>query len=253
MWGTKLRVAKCHACVTQNDAAAHGNQARHQTQLTAVSATPATQSEGAAGGRRRTGDGQDPVCIKRNCVNPLVPGLEEFGTNVLEEYEQRPWTCLEEQVQQAGIFARGNLSREAGFCEKAINSYSFAIPEMKDMDHGGIIKAQMQRAVTSYVAHLRGLGRDFWEYEKPWEADDCVQAVWKMACYTHFPQCKENEASYLRPCASACEGYLHACEVNCCDDGAKCSFTHHKKMSDGTVLTEEGYDLHSAPSPHCTG
>mmetsp|Transcript_68740 Transcript_68740/g.151395 ORF Transcript_68740/g.151395 Transcript_68740/m.151395 type:complete len:232 (-) Transcript_68740:59-754(-) len=202
---------------------------------------------------RAAGYTQDPVCIKRNCVNPLVPGLEEFGTNVLEEYEQQPWTCLEEQVQQAGIFARGNLSREAGFCEKAINSYSFAIPEMKDMDRGGIIKAQMQRAVTSYVAHLRGLGRDFWEYEKPWEADECVQAVWKMACYTHFPQCKENEASYLRPCASACEGYLHACEVNCCDDGAKCSFTHHKKMSDGTVLTEEGYDLHSAPSPHCTG
>lgn len=114
-------------------------------------------------------------------------------------------------------------------------------------------------------------GRDFWEYQKPWEADDCVQerrgnnlpvranqalytdlfgsfqeliwgilmdfvgwervcksvpspfsedtsstcwiklaqaqalnscttcscgwkAVWKMACYTHFPQCKENQA-----------------------------------------------------------
>mmetsp|Transcript_149752 Transcript_149752/g.212910 ORF Transcript_149752/g.212910 Transcript_149752/m.212910 type:complete len:228 (-) Transcript_149752:41-724(-) len=201
--------------------------------------------------RAAAGYTQDPVCIKRNCVNPLVPGLEEFGTNVLQEYELQSWTCPEEEGQK-GI-SRGNLSQQAGFCEKAISSYSFAIPDMQDMDHASIIKAQMQRAVTSYVAHLRGLGRDFWEYQKPWEADDCVQAVWKMACYTHFPQCKENQASYLRPCASACQGYLQACEVNCCDDGAKCSFTHRKMMPDGRVLSEEGYDHHSGPSSHCTG
>ncbi|CAJ1340500.1 unnamed protein product [Effrenium voratum] len=189
---------------------------------------------------------QDPVCIKRNCVNPLVPGLEEFGSNVLMEYEQSAWTCQTSQ----DLTMRSNRS-QVGFCEKAI-SYSFSVPEGADQE--SIIQRQMQRAVTSYVAHLRGLGRDFWDYQKPWESDDCVQAVWRMACYTHFPRCNEkSQAAYLRPCASACKGYLQACQVNCCDDGAKCSFTHHKKMPDGNVLIEEGYDPHNGPSAHCTG
>ena len=55
-------------------------------------------------------------------------------------------------------------------------------------------------AVTSYVAHLRGLGptprhvrkglsmwlhnvgRDFWDYQKPWESDDCVQEQHLCTC-----------------------------------------------------------------------
>ena len=38
-------VAKCHACHT-NGRVVHGNQVRHQSQPSAISATPATQSEG---------------------------------------------------------------------------------------------------------------------------------------------------------------------------------------------------------------
>ena len=43
-----VTVTKCHACHTKCRAttAANGNQARHQSQASAISATPATQSEG---------------------------------------------------------------------------------------------------------------------------------------------------------------------------------------------------------------
>ncbi|CAK9078754.1 Hypothetical protein SCF082_LOCUS37608 [Durusdinium trenchii] len=164
----------------------------------------------------RNGYTQDPVCVKRNCVNPLVPGLEEFGHNVLEEYQGKPWRCLEHVKEEGFVSSRGNLSLQAGFCQRVVSSYPFAIPDLQGRDRDSIIKDQTQRAVTSYVAHLRGLGRDFWDYEKPWEADTCTQLVWKMVCYTHFPRCnQESQESYLRPCANACQGYLDACEVNC--------------------------------------
>ncbi|CAE7265394.1 unnamed protein product [Symbiodinium pilosum] len=143
---------------------------------------------------------------------------------------------------------------QASFCEKAISSYSFAIPAEGEGGHEHVIRMQMQRAVNSYVAHLRGIGKDFWEYQEPWKEDACVQAIWKMACYTHFPRCSDKDkAKYLRPCASACQGYLEACQVNCCDDGNKCVFTHHKKLSDGGSLVEKGYDHRAGPSPFCTG
>mmetsp|Transcript_5972 Transcript_5972/g.10847 ORF Transcript_5972/g.10847 Transcript_5972/m.10847 type:complete len:232 (-) Transcript_5972:62-757(-) len=210
-----------------------------------------TSSQSSQRSQKPAGYTKDPVCIQNNCVNPLLPALEEFGSSVLEDYDAKPWKCLESSSDGV-LFLRGNLTGHASFCADVISSYSFAVPE------GGagheVLQAQTQRAVSSYVAHLRGLGKDFWEFQKPWEEDECIQAVWKMACFTHFPRCNENDkAKYLRPCASACQGYLEACQVNCCDDGAKCTFTHHKRMSDGSTSIQKGYDHHTGPSPYCTG
>ncbi|CAK9112653.1 unnamed protein product [Durusdinium trenchii] len=209
-----------HAGISAAEAAeSAGKNAAQDVQAAAKAAGQAALRSGLSAENAaevRNGYTQDPVCVKRNCVNPLVPGLEEFGHNVLEEYQGKPWRCLEHVKEEGFVSSRGNLSLQAGFCQRVVSSYPFAIPDLQGRDRDSIIKDQTQRAVTSYVAHLRGLGRDFWDYEKPWEADTCTQLVWKMVCYTHFPRCnQESQESYLRPCANACQGYLDACEVNC--------------------------------------
>lgn len=202
----------------------------------------------------------DPLCIEKNCVNPVMPALEEFGRNVLTEYSTKPWNCLEGRVidpdaDSKTVFLRANLSSQAGFCEQVVGDYAYAVPLAEDRllaDGGAAIEAQMQRAVNSYVAHLMALGKDFFDYKKPWDHDPCIQAIWKLSCYTHFPRCSKKGA-YLRPCANTCNSYLSKCHVNCCDEGTSCVFHHQRKLADGSFVEDEGYANHNGPSPLCTG
>jgi len=205
---------------------------------------------------------KDPFCIEKNCVNPLVPGLEEFGANVFSEYEKKSWTCLEgrltnENAATAAVLLRANLSQEAGFCQKVVADYAYAVPVAEESTIEEVMleaKVQQKRAVNAYVAHLTAIGRDLWHHQKPWEHDECIQAVWKMSCYTHFPRCNEVEKDqYLRPCASGCESFLRQCDVSCCDEGTHCIFNHHKKLADGTEVVDTGYANHKGPSSLCTG
>merc|ERR1719373_205827 len=108
--------------------------------------------------------------------------------------------------------------------------------------------------MRAFVTHVSGLGRDFWRLTEPWKHDDCIQAVWRMACWTHFPRCNAFAAGqYVRPCASTCMNYVKACEVQCCDESVQCVYSHRREMPDGTVEEEDGFTPETGPSMWCTG
>jgi len=189
---------------------------------------------------------KNTVCVKSNCVNPVIPGLMQFGENVMTKNSNISWKCTE----------RTDRWKLAGICKRVVLGYHFAVP-----DSGGgpspqedPVLGQAKKALVAYVAHLAGIGFDFWDYKEPWKQDDCIQSIWKMACYTYFPLCNQVEGGkYLRPCKSSCENFLASCKVRCCDEGTQCVFTHHRMLSDGTSIVDEGYANHHGPSPMCTG
>jgi hypothetical protein len=190
----------------------------------------------------------NPMCIRNYCVNPVIPGLMQFGQNVLSMNEQRTWNCMESN----------NMWKLAGICKRVVMGYNFALPaatiDGQPAPQADVAVAQARQALSAYVAHLSGMGFDFWTYREPWKKNECIQSIWRMACYTHFPRCNTIEqGKYLRPCGGSCTNYISKCGVECCDDGLQCEFTHARKMEDGTAVIEEGYSPHKGPSPLCTG
>jgi len=200
---------------------------------------------------RSGGDGtaytRNAICKPRFCINPVFPGLMYFQENFLTLQSQKTWTCVD----------NSQVWRLAGFCERVVVGYPFALPNPESGEAqtvGELIPQQAKAALMTYVAHLSGMGFDLWDHQEPWNADDCIQAVWKMSCYTHFPRCNEiNPTEYLRPCASSCRNYVSQCAVECCDEGTRCVFTHSRELADGTVQRDSGYVDHAGPSPLCTG
>jgi hypothetical protein len=174
----------------------------------------------------------------------------KFGKNLLEESKKQKWLC-------ASISNTQSIYKLGGFCSRIIASYPFSMPQPSDpkMTEANAIQEQTRRALETYVGHMSGMGFDFWDYTDPWDHDDeCIQSVWRMSCYTHFPRCnKLSEGEYLPPCRNSCETYLEKCGVVCCDEGVKCVFDHAKKTPDGKVVIEHGYPDHKGPSPLCTG
>jgi len=189
------------------------------------------------------------LCLPNFCVNPIVPGLLHFGQNVLTLHENKTWACSESR----------NMWRRTGICQRVVAGYHFSLPEAT-VDGGqpanlaDIANSQASQALAAYVAHLAGMGLDFWEYTEPWAHSECIKSIWRMVCYTYFPRCNTIEkGKYLRPCKTPCRSYLRACQVECCDDGIQCVFEHARQMPDGSVLLDEGYADHEGPSPLCTG
>lgn len=186
---------------------------------------------------------RDPICLPRFCINPIFPGLMQFEQNVLDNHTKRPWYCADTNA----------IWRLSGICSRIVVGYHFALPgDEPGSDQEDLTLAQARKALTAYASHLTGMGYDFWDYTEPWKHDECIQSVWKMSCYTHFPRCHAS-GRYLRPCTSSCESYVHNCKVQCCDEGVQCVFMHETRLYDGNVLVEEGYDRHHGPSPLCTG
>eukprot|EP00929_Paragymnodinium_shiwhaense_P016796 TRINITY_DN125432_c0_g1_i1.p1 TRINITY_DN125432_c0_g1~~TRINITY_DN125432_c0_g1_i1.p1 ORF type:complete len:276 (-),score=54.67 TRINITY_DN125432_c0_g1_i1:37-864(-) len=188
------------------------------------------------------------ICLRRYCVNPVFPGLRMHRTNAFQANENRSWECVQNPKEW----------HDAEFCGRIIAGYQFAIPYLRPEDPVKSLQERMaeqkKAAVHAYVAHIAAMGHDFWDYTQPWEHDECIQSVWKMACYTHFPQCDQMRVGgYLRPCASTCETYINACGVECCDEGVQCVFEHQTVHPDGTVSKDDGYAAHNGPSPLCTG
>mmetsp|Transcript_19491 Transcript_19491/g.42636 ORF Transcript_19491/g.42636 Transcript_19491/m.42636 type:complete len:277 (+) Transcript_19491:91-921(+) len=187
------------------------------------------------------------VCRPRFCVNPILPGLMRFGENVITAHKNMSWTCAESSAAWG----------RTGICERIVAAYPFAVAQPADgqtTTEEELVMSQARQALTAYVAHLAGIGYDFWDYKEPWEHNECIQSIWKLACYTHFPRCNQIIANrYLPPCASSCHNYLQACQVECCDEGVQCSFTYRHERPDGTMAVETGYADHSGPSPLCTG
>lgn len=214
------------------------------TRALGKAASASKTASGGGGGAHYT---TNSVCLQHNCINPIVPGLMQFGQSVLQRNDDRTWTCSQHPDEW----------KLTGICSRVVAGYHFSLPdpEETDMTVGeNPILGQARQALTAYVAHLSGMGYDFWDYRDPWNHDACIQAVWKMACWTHFPRCNQlEEGRYLRPCASSCQNYLNHCRVQCCDEGVQCVFRHNRQMADGSSVVEEGYADHHGPSPMCTG
>jgi len=190
------------------------------------------------------------ACLPNYCLNPIIPGLMFLGESVLEKNKKLNWIG-------ANIQNTKSLFKLGGFCSRVIAAYPFAMPHAagSGQSEAEIIQQQSYKALETYVGHLSGMGHDFWDHTDPWnEESECIRSVWKMACYTYFPRVNEiAPGEYLAPCRSSCETYLKKCSVQCCDEGTQCTFTHAKKLPDGTIAYEHGYPDHEGPSPLCTG
>jgi TM2 domain-containing membrane protein YozV len=184
------------------------------------------------------------LCRQNNCVNPLIPGLTD-----LAQLETLVWQCSTNW--QVGSFL--------DFCKGAIY-YDPALPSPNSSAQlvQQVVKSQDDAAATMFFYHLNGMGYEAWEHPKPHESEDeCVRSVWNMVCFTYFPKadsaCKSGEQSaYRRPCSGACNTYLSACKVECCDESPQCVFTH-KEKSGGQEMIQTGYYDDAGPSAYCTG
>jgi len=185
------------------------------------------------------------MCSKKNCVNPIFPGLEE-----LHHLSEAPWQCS--NLRSASPYM--------SFCRNALN-YDPALPEKSDSFPGlrEQVKRQDSAAASMYFYHLAGLGLEPWDYQRPdLSDDDCIRSMWRLTCYTYFPRapigCEEGHlAAYLRPCQSSCMNYIRQCGVECCDESVRCVFTHSKNISATQQITTAGYAPHDGPSSLCTG
>lgn len=185
------------------------------------------------------------ICTRKYCTNPIFPGLA-----VLPSMDKFSWNCT--SIMRA--------QQVMGFCRKAI-SYDPALPTppYNAMSMADRVRAQDNHATTMFFYHLAGMGLEAWDHRDPGEgSDECVKAVWRMACFTAFPRaradCKEGEPTpYLRPCQNSCHNYIRACGVECCDESVQCVFTHHKVLGHDTPVVTTGYIGQDGPSYVCTG
>jgi len=209
-----------------------------------TSAKVLTLALGLAGARDSFTD--NPICLKNNCVKPIFPGLQD-----LHELSETKFYCSDMQETRT----------EMDFCKAAVN-YDVGLPQpttKAEESIAALVRKQDARANQVFLYHLAGLGKEAWDYTDPSQSDDdCVKAIWRMACWTHFPRAKAgctagNEMEYIRPCQSSCQNYIQSCGVECCDESVQCVFRHKKELTETTALITTGYAPHDGPSSLCTG
>jgi len=173
------------------------------------------------------------LCRKQHCINPIFPGVSDFA-----QLGNTKWVASSQKAVKPYL----------NFC-KAPVSYDPSLPSPSNSAGAPItmlVQKQEAAAITAYFYHLAGMGLEGWEHHDPSKSSDCVQTVWRMACFTYFPRAQsglsEGQASpYIRPCSSCCQNYVERCGVQCCDGSAMCV--------NGTSSFIEG----SGPSALCTG
>ncbi|CAD7950844.1 unnamed protein product [Amoebophrya sp. A25] len=185
------------------------------------------------------------VCSPQYCINPVFPGLEDMYLNMKQQ-----WSCqLLADVAEAGL----------DFCAGVVN-YNPTLPiatPAKTVQES--VNAQEQAAQRTFFMHLSAMGLEPWDHKRPMNgADPCIQSVWRMACYAHFPKAhqdceKDQEVSYQRPCQSSCNNYVRECGVTCCDESVACVFEHSKQIGHNELIQTVGYSPHDGPSMFCTG
>lgn len=186
------------------------------------------------------------VCTKRNCINPIFPGLGDFPSLVASS-----WQC--QQLENVKDYMR--------FCKAAVD-YDVSLPYLQNSSKtlANLVVQQEERAATTYRYHLAAMNVDAWEYRSPeLSGNDCVRALWMLTCNTYFPRSPQgcsggNGSSYVRPCRNACQNYVESCGVECCDESAKCVARRvpTDPTSIGTALPTRYYDV-DGPSAFCTG
>lgn len=223
------------------------------------------------------------VCKQQYCINPVFPGLGD-----LPQLESKRW--MKHSV--------GNVSSWLEFCHDIVD-YDLALPESNGTsmlqryleartamrEHGAleglpqmmspteeIVRNMDKQALKTYFMHLSAMGIEAWDHTDPMKDSEhplrpCARSVARLTCFTYFPRAYSTVADgtqmgYTRPCKNACQSYLEACNVDCCDDSASCVWD--KLAADGTsrttqdvsgnsVLLETGYVDANGPSFQCTG
>lgn len=186
-----------------------------------------------------SGYSTNAICLQRNCIHPPFPGFLD-----LQQLEALTWQCQ----------SHGDVKQFLRFCDDVVN-YDVAIASPNTSTGlAAIVQAQEQAALTTYFYHLSGLNMDAWQYKdvRGPAADPCAEATRQMVCHTYFPKaeagCNSGEATtFLRPCASVCSSYASACNVQCCDESAKCV------VDSGSTNSTKRYVDAKAPDATCTG
>jgi len=186
------------------------------------------------------------VCSPKNCINPLFPALEDLG-----RLEKKKWVCQD----------RKKLIFQMAFCQDAVHYPSaLIVPDDEEGESvSALVQKQEQMAITMYAYHLAGMGIEHWDHTRPWEeVNPCILSIWRAVCFAYFPQqephCKAGqETKYLRPCKDACQNYIDACGVECCDESVKCVFEHRQYINQSTKVMSTGYVDKLSPSQFCTG
>jgi len=193
-----------------------------------------------------TGYTTNAICRQRNCINPVFPGFSDLGL-----LEASTWACQEQ----------GTAKPYLTFCAAAIQHEPALISPTAsggDKNMKDLINSQENAAATAYFYHLAGMNLDPWDYQKPWTSDNpCINAIWKMACMTYLPKqqagCEAGQATpYLRMCGDVCQSYVDQCQVECCDESAKCVFQRVVDTASGPGLIQ-GYQDAIGPNAMCTG
>jgi len=203
-----------------------------------------TSAASSALGMIREAYTTNAICGKKNCINPVFPGMED-----LHRLQQAKFVCSSLQ----------KTSQHMGFCRNAITyDPGLPVPSGGSASVKKMVQRQDNAASTMFYFHLSGLGLEAWDYQKPEFANDCVKSIWRMVCYTYFPRaeigCQDGAfTNYIRPCQSSCQNYVRSCGVECCDESVQCVFSHKKSISPSQTVTTEGYLPHDGPSSLCTG
>lgn len=180
------------------------------------------------------------ICRQNNCVNPIVPGLDDLST-----LQSLNYVCE----------SNSDVLQYMSFCKDVITWDVGIVSTNSTVDLKTAVAAQDDAALTMYFYHLSGLYMEPWKYESPSSSGSyCVEGVWEMVCKTYFPKatsgCTSGQRTkYLRPCKSSCYNYLYACDVDCCDESVQCVFNSSSSSSGAT----EGYYDAEGPSEYCTG
>mmetsp|Transcript_71655 Transcript_71655/g.160462 ORF Transcript_71655/g.160462 Transcript_71655/m.160462 type:complete len:255 (-) Transcript_71655:157-921(-) len=224
------------------------------------------------------------VCKQQYCINPVFPGLGDLPHLETQSYTKR---------------SLGNVSSWMEFCRGAVD-YDLAVPhpnrsitiiqkyrETRDEamrsgsgnvvpDLMGPIEEMIRRsdneALKTYFMHLSAMRIEAWDHTEPFKASThplrpCARSVARLACFTYFPRALSTladgtEIGYTRPCKNACQSYLEACGVDCCDDSTSCTWDKSElggtsrttqDVSGNAVLLETGYADMNGPAFQCTG
>jgi len=230
------------------------------------------------------------VCKQNNCINPIFPGLQD-----LKQLESQKWAKHElVNVQDFLSFCGGTVTYDIALPllnkTEEMNRFMNRSGEVRQRGGSKLLKEALPqlsnpledlvremdaKASRAYFLHLAGMGLEPWEFMDPDQASShplqpCAQTVARLTCFTYFPMAFPNlkdgqEMRYVRPCKNSCENYVHACNVDCCDEGVSCvwdgftgkgteSVAKTTRDSEGiAVLLETGYADIDGPCLLCTG
>jgi hypothetical protein len=174
------------------------------------------------------------VCKQNHCINPIFPGLLEFGKLSTMSWKKQN---------------SADIASVLDFCGQVI-TYDPGLPSPNKTNvysSDEVLESAIEHdrsAAELFFYHLQGMGIEAWDHRDPFNVSShplrpCARSVARLACFTYFPKAAltaqvGDDVSYLRPCSSCCQEYIDACQVECCDESVQCVFSQAQTDDDGT-------------------